>query len=406
MRAVIITIGTELTDGRIIDTNTRYLARNLERHGVRVALTLSVPDIPDEIVKALEFAPGHGPGLILICGGLGPTRDDLTAPAIARALGLECKLDPLAEAMVSDAVGSTRPGPGQMKQAIIPLGSIPVSPAGTAPGFILRAGEALIIVLPGVPSEMKSMWQAVSGDSAVKSILESAETPVRKTLCLYGVGEPRVGEAVESLPGESQSGLDVSICARYGEVILAISGREEDREQLNDSMKKIGGIFAEYVYSDGETIQEIVAEKLAHGRETLAVAESCTGGMLSETITAVSGASHFFLGGVIAYDNSVKTAILKVKQDTLDEEGAVSEAVARQMAEGVRAALGARYGIGITGIAGPEGGSPQKPVGLVYISASSNTETTVRAFNFTGARDDIRRASVTASLHMLNRLLP
>ncbi|MFA5808786.1 MAG: CinA family nicotinamide mononucleotide deamidase-related protein [Thermoleophilia bacterium] len=406
MRAVIITIGTELTDGRIIDTNTRYLARDLERHGARVALTLSVPDNPDEIVKALDFALGHEPGLILVSGGLGPTRDDLTSPALARALGLECKLDPLAEAMVLNAIGSTRPGPNQIKQAILPTGSIPVAPAGTAPGFIISGGEALIIVLPGVPSEMKLMWEDVSSSTPVKSILEATKAPARKTLCFYGVGEPRVGEAVESVLGESQSGLEVSICARYGEVILEISGREEDQEQIDDSMKKIGDIFAEYVYSDGKTIAEAVAGKLVHGKETLAVAESCTGGMLSETITGLSGASRFFLGGVIAYDNFVKTAILKVKQDTLDEEGAVSETVARQMAKGVRAALGAGYGIGITGIAGPEGGTPQKPVGLVYISISSNTEGEVRAFNFRGARDDVRSASVTAALHMLNRLLP
>ncbi|MFA6002229.1 MAG: nicotinamide-nucleotide amidohydrolase family protein, partial [Thermoleophilia bacterium] len=344
MRAVIITIGTELTEGRIIDTNTRYLAHEIERHGMRVALTLSVPDIPDEIVKALEFALGYEPGLILVSGGLGPTHDDLTATAIAAALGLECKLDPLAEAMVSDATGSTSLAPNQIKQATIPVGSIPVSPAGTAPGFILSVGEALIIVLPGVPSEMKSMWQNVSGFDPVKSMLESAAVSVHETLCLYGVGEPRVSDAVESVLGESQSGLQVSICARYGEVILDISGKEGDRDQINDSMKKFGDIFAEYVYSHGESIEEIVSNKLTHRGETLAVAESCTGGMLSETITGLSGASRFFLGGVIAYDNSVKTAVLKVEQEALDEKGAVSETVARQMAEGVRAALGSGYG--------------------------------------------------------------
>lgn len=406
MRAVIITIGTELTDGRIIDTNTHYLARDLERHGARVVLTLSVPDNPDEIVKALDFALAHEPALILISGGLGPTRDDLTSPALARALGLEYRLDSAAAAMVSAATGSTRPGPGQIKQAMLPAGSTPVYPAGTAPGFILSAGEALIIVLPGVPSEMKSMWEEVSASTPVKPILEAAETPVGKTLCFYGVGEPRVGEAVESVLGDSQSELEVSICARYGEVILEISGRKEDREQIDDSMKKIGDMFAEYIYSVGKTIAEVVADKLAHRGETLAVAESCTGGMLSETITGASGASRFFLGGVIAYDNSVKSATLKVKEDTLDKEGAVSEAVAWQMADGVRAALGAGYGIGITGIAGPEGGSPQKPVGLVYISASSKTEGEARVFNFRGDRDDVRRASVTAALHMLNRMMP
>ncbi|MFA5801443.1 MAG: nicotinamide-nucleotide amidohydrolase family protein [Thermoleophilia bacterium] len=171
-------------------------------------------------------------------------------------------------------------------------------------------------------------------------------------------------------------------------------------------MKKIAVTSTGSTYSDGKAIVEVVAGRLSHRGETLAVAESCTGGMLSETITGVSGASRFFLGGVVAYDNSVKTALLGVKQDTLDEEGAVSESVARQMAKGAREALGAGYGIGITGIAGPDGGTAEKPVGLVYIGVSSETADEVMAFNFQGARDEVRRASVTAALQMLARIIP
>ena len=405
MRVAIITIGSELTAGRIIDANTGYLAHDLEQRGAHIALTLSVPDDPDDIAGAIGFALKGEPELLLLSGGLGPTHDDLTAASVAMALGLELRLDRDAEQMVSGALGATKLEPHQKKQAMLPAGSVPLTPAGTAPGFIVKAGGTLIISLPGVPAEMKSMWADASSSTLVAPVIKAAAARVRMTLCFYGAGEPDIGNAVESFLADTHSEFDVSICDRFGEVVLDVTGPEKYRDRIAELADRLRTRFAKNIFSDGAAIEEVVAVMMTQNRLTLAAAESCTGGMLGEIITAISGASQFFLGGVIAYDNSVKVGIIDVSQKVIDDDGAVSEAVAKQMAAGVRTALGSDYGIGITGVAGPDGGTELKPVGLVYISVSSKTGTDAKDFNFRGGRGDVRRAAIVAALHMLRRKL-
>jgi len=403
MRAAIITIGTELTDGRVIDTNTGFMARGLERRGLRVGLALTVPDDDAAIGMGLTYALGSDIALIAVAGGLGPTPDDVSATAIAKALELGIEFNPGAASMVAQAVGVdvTALEPHQAKQAMLPAGAQPIAPAGAAPGFALTHHGVPIICLPGVPWELEAMWEEALTTPGIAAVLDAGRAPGRRVLCFYESGEPQVAEAVEAFLGKDKAGIEVGICARHREVLLEVAFPPEAQDRVEDLMTAMKECFTDFCYSEGEEIKEIIAAELNRRGKTLAVGESCTGGMLGETITGVGGASQFFRGGVIAYDNEVKKALLKVRQGTLDTVGAVSEAVAQQLALGVRDACGADYGIGITGIAGPTGGTPDKPVGLVYICVSSREGDLVRGFNFPGGREDVRRAAVTAALHML-----
>ncbi len=407
MLAAIITIGTELTDGRIIDTNTAFMARDLERRGVRVALALTVPDDDAAISKGLAYALERGVALIAIAGGLGPTEDDITVAAVARTLELDLELNHEAAAMVAAAVGADAAGlkPHQAKQATLPLGARPFIPAGTAPGFMVVHDGTPVICLPGVPWELEAMWHRALSAPETSAVTAQAEAPARRVLRLYESGEPQVGAAVEELLAGDRDRIEVSICARYREVILEVAYPPEAHDRIDALMAAMKTRFGSQVYSDGENIEDIVAAALIERDLTLAVGESCTGGMLGESLTRTSGASLFFMGGVIAYDNEVKKSLLGVRPQTLESVGAVSEAVAQQLALGARDSCGTDYGIGITGIAGPTGGTPEKPVGLVYICVSSAPGDLVRGFNFPGGREDVRRAAVTAALHMLRAKL-
>ncbi len=410
MRSAIITIGTELTEGRVADTNTAFMAGALERFGLRVAVALTVPDNDAAISKGLNYVLDREVNLVVIAGGLGPTEDDLTAPAVAKALELETESNPEAAEMIAHAVGGTTEAlkPHQAKQGVLPAGSTPISPSGTAPGFIVMHGEIPIICFPGVPWELEAMWEdalAKPRVAAVAAVVAAANAPGRLQLYLYGCGEPAVAEAVKTFLGKEPGGIEISICARYREVLLEAAFQPESVERAEALMAFIRDSLGEYIYSQGEEIVEVIAGELIRRGKTLAVGESCTGGMLGAAITSISGASRFFRGGVTAYDNEVKMAVLRVRRQTLDIVGAVSEAVAQQLALGARESCGADYGIGITGIAGPSGGTEEKPVGLVYICVSSEDGDLVQGFNFPGGRDEVRLGAVTASLHMLFRKL-
>ncbi|MHB8793284.1 MAG: CinA family nicotinamide mononucleotide deamidase-related protein [Thermoleophilia bacterium] len=403
MQAAIITIGTELTDGRIIDTNSSYISSRLEEYGIRVVLGLTVPDDDAAISKGLAYALEREVALVIVSGGLGPTLDDITSRTIARALELEIAINPEAEEMVACAVNRDPADlePHQYKQAELPVGARPLTPAGTAPGFIVLAGSIPVVCLPGVPRELREMWDTAVATPEVATLIDAAPAPGRLALCFYGPGEPAVSAAVESFLGESRHGIEISICARYNEVVLEAVFHPDSSDRVESLFKFLRESFGREVYSSGENIEEIAGAELLRRGRMLAVAESCTGGMLGQLITSVSGASGFFRGGVIAYANEVKTSLLNVSQNTLDSEGAVSEAVAVQLATGVMEVCGSDYGIGITGIAGPGGGTTEKPVGLVYIGISSGKAGSARRFDFPGGREDVRLSAVIAALHML-----
>lgn len=402
MNAVLISIGTELTGGLVQDTNRSWLSRELDAAGIRTAIGLTAPDSREAISRALIHALRTEPDLVVLTGGLGPTSDDVTSSAVAAALNLELEMEPEAQHMVARSSGHDRLEPHEEKQATMPAGSIPVAPAGTAPGYILFSNSMPIVVLPGVPWEMKQMWEAVTRTEAVNKVLAEAEPHPRRSACFYDSGEPRVSRAADGAFSELRHLVELSICAHYREVELEVTYPESIDGKVKDSIETMKQELAEWYYSDGEPVEAITGSLLARKGLTLAVGESCTGGLLCGTITRYPGSSKFFLGGVTAYSNEVKMSMLGVRREALDNVGAVSEPVAQQLALGARSATGADYGIGVTGIAGPSGGSIEKPVGLVFICVSSEAVDIVERFDFPGDREDVRRAAVVAALHMLH----
>ncbi len=405
MEAVLISIGTELTTGRVRESNSSWLSRELDDRGVRTVMCMTVPDSRDAIAAALTRALDLEPELVVVTGGLGPTADDMTTEAVGEALDLRLDLDPEAERMVAGAVGLEGLDHRQRKQATMPAGATPLPPAGTAPGYLLRYRSMPIVVLPGVPWEMRRMWQAALESPLLRTALERAVPSRRRRACFYDSGEARVAEAAENAFAGLRDQLQPCICARYREVTLELSYPAELEAEVEASFAAIERELSEWHYSAGEPVEAVIAGLLSGGNKTLAVGESCTGGLLGGAITRVSGSSAFYLGGVIAYHNEVKQKVLRVRGEILGKVGAVSEPVAQQLALGARSLTGADYGVGITGIAGPGGGTEEKPVGLVFICASSEEGDMVERFDFPGGREDVRAAAVIAALHMLHRKL-
>lgn len=405
MKAAIITIGSELTAGLIEDTNQGWISRQLDGLGVPTAMRLTAPDASPEIIMALRFAMDAGADLTVVAGGLGPTADDLTAAAIAKALGLEVKLNESAAALVAGATRSEKLEPHQSKQAELPTGAVPIEPSGTAPGFVLEAGSSLIVAFPGVPWEMRQMWPLALENQALADVLAAASPGERRTLCFYGSGEPRVDEAVNIAFSGINNQVSITVCARYREVLVEVSFPSALESEVEASLSRVKADLDAWFYSEGQEVEEVLAGLLTGTEATLAIGESCTGGLLGAAITRISGSSLFFRGGVVAYHNEVKMSLMGVRREALENVGAVSEPVAQQLALGARSALGSDYGIGVTGVAGPTGGTDAKPVGLVFICVSSETGDVVERYDFPGGREDVRAAAVKAALHMLHRKL-
>jgi nicotinamide-nucleotide amidase len=405
MKAAVITIGSELAAGLVEDTNRGWICRELDRLSVATAICLTAPDSMEGIARALRCAQEAGPELVVVTGGLGPTADDLTASAIAEANGLGLGVDERAARMVAGAAGSGKLEPHQRKQAELPAGSTPIKPAGTAPGFVLKAGPAVIAALPGVPWEMRQMWPLALENDQMAALLAGASPARRRTLGFYGSGEPSVDEAVRAAFNGIEDQLSLTVCARYREVLVEISFPKALEKEVEASLASVRADLEKWYFSDGVEIEAVVADLLTGAGATLAVGESCTGGLLGAAITSVPGSSLFFRGGVVAYHNEVKLSLMGVRSEVLDKAGAVSEPVAQQLALGARSVLGSDYGIGITGVAGPDGGTLEKPVGLVFICASSEKGDVVERYDFPGGREDVRAAAVKAALHMLHRKL-
>lgn len=372
MNATIISIGTELITGQCIDTNAAWISQRLLQAGVDVALHVTVGDSREALVGTIRQATDSG-GVIVMTGGLGPTRDDMTRAAIASALGADLQESPEALSQIEGFFKRWRrePGPGNRVQAMMPMGcEIVPNQRGTAPGICYRASDCLLFALPGVPSEMKAMF-----DEAVLPIIaDRSNGPVVRLgrLNCFGVYEADVGKALEDLMAPdrnpsvgttaSEAVISVRIVAR-GETAAAaeaLLGRDVD-----EVVDRLGND----IFSEGdEPLEAAVARVLAAGGWQVATAESCTGGLLSARLTSIPGSSAYFKQGFITYANEAKTKLLGVLADTMAREGAVSQFVAEQMAAGSRQAAAADFGIGITGIAGPDGGTEDKPVGLVWIA--------------------------------------
>jgi nicotinamide-nucleotide amidase len=406
--AAILLTGNELLRGVIADANTSFLARSLERHGLAMRRTITVGDGLDEISEGLRLAL-EGADLVVTSGGLGPTHDDRTVEAIARVAGVELVLDQDVLDRITKwttrMAGRTGFPPerfeaGNRKQAHILAGSSVLGIAGTAPALVARVGDSQVVVLPGVPSELRRLWELAPAHPDLAGVFGRAQPRWRRLLRTYGIGESHVGDLFASLGGDPK-GVETSICARNYEIeidIRAEAGAEEAADGLAEGMRRLlgGYLFTE----DERPVAEIVLDLLRERGWQMGTAESCTGGMIAAWLTAIPGSSDAFAGGVVSYANDVKAGLLGVPQEVLREHGAVSAETAAAMAAGARRQLGADVAVSVTGVAGPGGGTPDKPVGLVHLHLSSPEGEDARRLEFSGDRAGVRARAATSALHM------
>jgi nicotinamide-nucleotide amidase len=413
MSAEIICVGTELLLGEILNSNAQFLAVELAKLGIPHYYQTVVGDNPGRLQQVLAIASDRS-NILIFTGGLGPTPDDLTTEAIADffAVPLIERTDILEDIAQKFAQRGREMTRSNRKQALIPKGAqVLPNPGGTAPGIIWQPRPNLtILTFPGVPTEMHQMWR----ETAVPYLQSQGwgkEIIYSRTLRFWGIGESALAEKVTHL--FDLSNPTVAPYASKGEVRLRVSARASTQEEAQrliepvaQEIREIAGL--DYFGEDSDTLASVVGKLLKKADQTLSVAESCTGGTLGGMLTEVPGSSNYFLGGVISYDNSVKASVLGVKQSDLYAVGAVSKAVAMQMASGVRALLCSNWGVSITGIAGPEGGNDTKPVGLVYIGLAK-PDGTVECFKYqlgqNRSRSSIRHASACNALDQLRRSL-
>ncbi len=407
--AEILCIGTELLLGQIVNTNAAYLATELARLGIPHHYQTVVGDNPERIEQALAIASGRA-GLIITTGGLGPTADDLTHETLAAYFGVPMVEHPEVLAHI-EALYRERNRPMSAlntKQAQLPVGAAVLSnPVGTAPGITWqpRPGVA-VLTFPGVPAEMKAMW--TNAIPFLRTLGWGEVIFYSRMLRHWGISESALAEKVE--PYFAKQNPTVAPYANFGEVKLRITARatgpetaEALIEPVERELRELAGL--DYYGKDEDSLASVVGTQLARRGETLAVAESCTGGLLSEMITSIPGSSKYFKGGVVAYANEVKTALLEVSLESLLEYGSVSEVVAGEMAEGVRRRLASDWALAITGISGPDGATDLKPVGLVFIALAgvAGTEIVQIRLGAQRGRDWIRRISSQSALDLLRR---
>ncbi|MGE5219785.1 MAG: competence/damage-inducible protein A [Chloroflexota bacterium] len=401
--AVILSTGDELTTGKVIDTNSAFVADRLFALGVKVAAVLKVGDDREMLQWAFRQARELG-DLIIGTGGLGPTADDLTTELVAKFLGKKLITDE------SVATGLRRRfeargivwTPNNLKQALFPEGATIIdNPLGTAPGFCvaLGAGKSLLW-LSGVPQEMRAMFEATVMPW-IASQREKDHQIFSQSFKICGLTESKLDDLVKPLDlGEAGK---LSFRAHYPDLTLrlTVNGKGQERK-FADLCEQIRLILGSHVYAEGDvTLEEVVGRLLLHKRQTLALAESCTGGLISRRITRIAGSSAYYYGGAVTYANEAKIKFLGVRSASLAKHGAVSESTALEMSRGIRKKTGASIGLGVTGIAGPAGGSPEKPVGTVWISLARAGAHEARHFHFHGDRERIVLAASQAALNWL-----
>jgi nicotinamide-nucleotide amidase len=411
-RAAIVVTGSELVRGEREDRNGPFLAAEAVRLGLDPERIHIVGDRVEDLEGALRA--GLDADLCLVSGGLGPTHDDRTVELIARVAGRALVLDEDLERRiesVSRAIAERLGRPysdfttGVRKQATLPAGAISLGLAGTAPGVVLDTGRCVVVSLPGPPSELRRLWPRALESEPVRRVLERAPAREHVVLRFFGTPESQVAQALEEAGGEGE-GVEATICAREFEIhvdLFVEPGAGERGAALAGALRERLG---RYLFSEDErTASQIVLDRCREQGLTLATAESCTGGMVAARLTAVPGASDAFAGSVVAYSDDVKARELDVPSDLLERHGAVSAEVAAAMARGARARLGADVAVSVTGIAGPDGGSAEKPVGLVFLHAVGPDGDVARRLDLPGDREMIRGRATAAALHLVRRLL-
>lgn len=414
-RAAVVLTGSELVTGVITDANGPWLSHELTELGFEVAHLLLVGDRRDDLVAALGFAADAGCALVVTSGGLGPTADDLTGEVVAAFAGVDLVLDEaLRERIAVIVAGFPRLAQdvaardaGVRKQALVPRGATVLEPVGTAPGLVVE-GESgpLVVVLPGPPRELTAMWPAALASPSVAALLATVPPATGRALRYYGLPEAEIAATLRQVGTERDlTGVEVTTCLRRSELevdLRADPGAEDTAAWLADTLAARHA--NRLVSADGTSTDELLARALLAGGLTVATAESCTGGLLAGRLVDRPGSSVYVLGGIVSYSNAAKSALLGVPEELIARHGAVSPEVARAMADGARAALGADVGIGITGVAGPDGGTPDKPVGYVCLCATTGSGAVVaREVRLPGNRADVRDRSVDAGMHLLLR---
>lgn len=416
IRAGIVVTGTEVLTGRIADANGPWVSERLAEYGVEVAHIMVVADRPDDLEAALRFMAAEEMDLIVTSGGLGPTADDLTAEIVARFVGREMVLDKAMEAKIAEVLSGFAQRfrldeaalqEANRKQAMVPEGAVALDPIGTAPGLVVPAGERVVIVLPGPPRELQPMWEAAVEAEPVREVLARA-TPLRAyTMRMFGVPESEIAKSLREMESEGLElgAVEITTCLRKGEIEIDVRYRDQAAEVAEEVRAGLTRRHPQETFSlDGETIDAQVATLLLNHR--LALAESCSGGLLASRITDLAGASEYFAGGVVAYSNEAKAQLLGVDPGLIEAKGAVSPEVAEAMAIGALERFDADIAVSITGIAGPGGGSEEKPVGYVCFNARLADGTSIaRDPVIPGGRLDIRERSALVGMHLLRQLL-
>lgn len=406
MVAEIVCVGTELLMGQILNTDAQFMASRLAELGINLYHQVTVGDNPLRLREALETALSRA-DVVITSGGLGPTRDDLTKETAASLLGFSLEYDPASLQMLEERFRTfgREMTPNNLKQAMFPKNSfILPNPNGTAPGCIMEKNGKAIILLPGPPRELVPMFN----DSVMPYLEKRNNTKLySRILRIFGMGESAVEYALRDLI-ENQTNPTIAPYALLSEVTLRITARcadtAEGEKLIQPVIDEIKSRIGDVIYSfDGEPLERVCADYLAKNGKTLAVAESCTGGLIASTLIGIPGSSNWFLEGAVTYSNAAKMKRLGVQEATLQQYGAVSRETAKEMAEGMRTSSGADYALATTGIAGPDGGTEEKPVGLVYIALASDGETAVKEFRFTGDRAKIRHSATLNALDFLRR---
>ena len=412
-RAVVVVTGSELVRGERTDLNGPFLARALLALGVEPTRIHVVGDDPAELEAAVAEAVATA-DLVATSGGLGPTHDDRTVATVAKVAGLALTVDAELEAQieaVSRRVAERMKRPyadfseGVTKQARVPVPSTVLGLAGTAPGLVVEAGGTPVIILPGPPPELQRLWPRALETDEVRRVLDRGTPPLRRTLRFFGPGESQVAQAFREAGGDGD-GVEVTICARSFEIHVDLVAEPSAEPRLLELEGELSERLGRFLFStDGRGVEEIVLDRCRERGWSLATAESCTGGLVAAGLTAIPGSTDVVTGGIVAYANEVKVGELDVPAEVIERHGAVSAEVAEAMARGARERLGVDVAVSVTGIAGPGGGTEEKPVGLVYFHAETPEVSKGGFFSFPGDRDSIRRRSVVASLHLLRRLL-
>jgi nicotinamide-nucleotide amidase len=416
VRAGIVVTGTEVLTGRIADRNGPWVSERLAELGVEVAHIIVVADRPDDLEAALRFMAAEGMDLIVTSGGLGPTADDLTGEVVARFAGLPLLLDEEMEEKIAAILrGFARRFDfdeeavmaANRKQAMVPEGALPLDPVGTAPGLIVPAGERVVVVLPGPPRELRPMWPRAIESRPVQAILARATPLLAYTVRMFGIPESEVAKSLREIEqgGVELETVEITTCLRRGEIEIDVRYRAEAAPVAEAVRSGLVDRHARHLFSlDGETIDSQLARRLQDRK--LALAESCSGGLLAARITDLPGASSYFAGGVVSYSNESKAELLGVDSASIEAHGAVSPEVAAEMSRGALQRFGADVAVSITGIAGPDGGTEEKPVGYVCFDARLADGTTIaRDPVIPGSREDIRERSALVAVHLLRSLL-